>query len=414
MKITSIILLLFFSSILPGQADETIQVVVPDFDTTTIEFGYYEAPYLHRSVALDTSREGYVSYMAGTLLSFSGLVRESAAIMDQEMAAKGMDTARYKRFKNEFHPVAAVPSLLTKAEDHEVFIINEAHHEPRHRAFSRSLLRGLYERGYRHLGMETLAHGYRNVDSLLKAGDPLDLNDGFYTRDPQFAAMVMEAHKIGFSVFGYEASGTGSPRLRELGQMRNIMRYRAKHPEGKLFLHVGYSHAREGELGGRWDKAMAQRLADTTGLDPLTVDQTFFREMSAREKERYEYRDFPVDEPSVFVNDDNEPFNYDNDVRWFDEYVFHPRTTYRDERPDYVFASGQRRVLVDLTSLPGTGPYLLHAYAVTDDPRHAVPHDVIERKLDEPVSLALPPGDFKVIVQLTDGRQYLGEFTVMR
>jgi len=412
MRTQLFLILLFLSLSLSAQEESILQAVQPEFDTITVTFKYYEPPYLHRSVALDTSREGYQAYMTGNLLSFGGHAREATAIMETRIPEMGMDTARYEHFSNGFKPMPAAESLLSDAEEHAIFIINEAHHEPRHRVFTRSLLQGLYDRGYRHFGLETLVHRYRNVDSLLKAGHPLSLNDGFYTHDPQFAALVNEASEIGFSVFGYEQSGTGSPKLRELGQMRNIMRYRAAHPAGKLLLHVGYSHAHEGELGGRWEKAMAQRLADTTGLDPLTVNQTTFREMATVGKERFEYKDFPVSEPSLFIDSEGEAFNFNNEVKWFDRYVFHPRTVYRDGRPDYVFASGQCSVLVDLNSLPGEGPYLLQAYLTSDDMQKAVPRDVVERSNSEAISLALAPGDYQLLVQLVEGQQYVGTFVV--
>jgi len=352
MRLLLTTLSIFFFNLLPAQ-----QTLRPNFDTVTVSFSLWETPYLHRSAAKDTTRTDYNYAMAGNALSFAGHAREATALMETNASAMGED-----------------------AELHEIVIINEAHHEPRHRVFTRSLLQGLFDRGYRHFGMETLA-GFGPVDSLLHAGHYPALNQGYYTRDPQFAALVAEAVQIGFHVFGYEEPGTGSPKLRELGQMRNIMAYRAAHPEGKLLLHVGYSHAMEGELGGRWEKAMAQRLADTTNLDPLTISQTHFREMASLEKERYEYKNAPVKAPSVFVNAKGEHWNFNRAVRWFDRYVFHPRTKYLHGRPDYVFAFNQLPVVIDFSNIGNAGPYLVQAYSVTDDMAKAVPHDVVETSL---------------------------------
>lgn len=387
------------------------QTVRPSFDTISVTYKLWETPYAHRGFSLDTTREEYSSAMAGSLLSFAGHAREATALMETSAREMSMDTIRYENFRSAFQPVSALEALLKDAEDHEITIVNEAHHEPRHRVFTRMLLQGLYDRGYRHLGMETLA-GYLPVDSLLHAGHYLALNQGYYTREPQFAAMVVDAVSIGYHVFGYEKAGTGSPKLREIGQMRNIMAYRARHPEGKLLLHVGYSHALEGELGGRWEKAVAQRLADTTGLNPLTINQTSFREMSDVAQERFEYQNTPVSAPSVFESKEGTPWNFDNDVRWFDRYVFHPRTKYLHGRPDYVFAFNQLPVLVDFSNLDQPGPYLLQAYAAKDDMAKAVPHDVIETSGEDGMALALKPGDYQLLVTLPDGRQYLGKTLV--
>jgi len=356
MRLLLTTLSIFFFNLLPAQ-----QTLRPNFDTVTVSFSLWETPYLHRSAAKDTTRTDYNYAMAGNALSFAGHAREATALMETNASAMGKE------------------AILEDAELHEIVIINEAHHEPRHRVFTRSLLQGLFDRGYRHFGMETLA-GFGPVDSLLHAGHYPALNQGYYTRDPQFAALVAEAVQIGFHVFGYEEPGTGSPKLRELGQMRNIMAYRAAHPEGKLLLHVGYSHAMEGELGGRWEKAMAQRLADTTNLDPLTISQTHFREMASLEKERYEYKNAPVKAPSVFVNAKGEHWNFNRAVRWFDRYVFHPRTKYLHGRPDYVFAFNQLPVVIDFSNIGNAGPYLVQAYSVTDDMAKAVPHDVVETR----------------------------------
>ncbi|MEL7161824.1 MAG: hypothetical protein AAFN92_13770, partial [Bacteroidota bacterium] len=218
------------------------QTIRPDFDTTSVTFDLWEPPFMHYAAATDTTRENYNFSMAGNWLSFSGHDTAATRVMDHYARVMGMDTARYERLRDQFNKtIPAVPSLLELAEKHEIVIINEAHHEPRHRVFTRQMLRGLYDRGYRHFGLETLS-AFARYDTLAPSEAYVNLKHGYYTRDPQFAAMVQEAREIGYALFGYEKSGTGSPKLRELGQMRNIMNYRKDHPDGKLLLHVGYSH----------------------------------------------------------------------------------------------------------------------------------------------------------------------------
>jgi hypothetical protein len=402
---------LLLTLLLVGNSLHAQQTITPTFDTITVAYDLWETPYLQEAAAKDTTQENYNVSMAGTWLSFSGNVAEATKLMDGYARTMGMDTARFDNLRDNFSPVPAVAALLKDAEEHEIVIINEAHHEPRHRFFTRQLLQGLYDRGYRHFGLETLS-SFGSVDSLMKAGHYPSLKSGYYTRDPQFAAMIAEATRIGFSLFGYEAAGTGSPKLRELGQMRNIMAYRAEHPEGKYLLHVGYSHANEGELGGRWEKSMAQRLADTTSLDPLTINQTHFREMSQPALERFEFRELPVKVPSVYLNAAGEDWNFDNEIRWFDRYVFHPSTTYQYGRPDYVFANGQVPVYLDGKKLGVDGPFLLQAYGSKDDLTKAVPRDVIETSAEQPRALALLPGKYQLLVTVANGDQFIASIEV--
>ena len=394
----------------PGFAQEA-QTIRPALDTITVAFDLYELPYVHRQTAIDTSREGYQSLYAGNYLSFSGFAEAATESFEANMPVMEMDTQRYTDFQRDYEPTPAVEAILEDAENHEIVIINEAHHEPRHRVFTRSLLQGLYDRGYRHFGLETMVH-YPGSDSAFAEMDYPTLGSGYYTREPNFSAMVAEAQAIGFRIFSYEAVGTDGPKMRELGQMRNIMAYRSRYPDGKLLLHVGYSHAMEGILGGAWEKALAQRLADTTGLDPLTIDQTLYREMADSTKEQFEYRHAVLDSVSVFKNAAGKVWSAGRSERGYDLHVFHPRTVYRHGRPDYVFTFGRKPVYLDLSGIDLEGPYLLQAYAVDDDMREAVPRDVIETSGEDERALALAPGRYRVLVISPAREQRVAEITV--
>ncbi|MGB3800780.1 MAG: hypothetical protein WA952_13275 [Lewinella sp.] len=387
--------------------------ITPELDTISVVFPGGGPIYLHQQTITDTTREGYHPGMTGNLFSFAGFAKEATAAMEDQMPVMGMDTQRYERFVDSFAAVPAVASLLKDAEDHQIVIINEAHHEPRHRVFTRSLLDGLYERGYRHFGLETLAN-YPGSDSLIAAMPYPTTAGGYYTRDPQFAAMVQYARDIGFQLFGYEADHQSgdTPADRETKQMENIVGYRTAHPQDKLLLHVGYAHANEGVLGGSWGRAMAPRLADTIGLDPLTINQTHFREMADTTLERYEYRAAVVAEPSVFVNGTGDHWNFDDEVRWFDRYVFHPRTEYRHGRPDYVFTFDRIPVYLELDDMDIEGPYLLQAYRPDDDMAQVVPRDVVETSTEDERALALEPGAYRVLILSPHRRQRVADITV--
>lgn len=102
-------------------------------------------------------------------------------------------------------------------ETEQIIIINEAHHFPYHRIFISSLLKVLYEKGFRYYGAETLNYG----DSTLMQLRYPTLTTGFYTAEPQFASLAREALKLGYKIFPYEARSLqtiSDPKQREICQ----------------------------------------------------------------------------------------------------------------------------------------------------------------------------------------------------
>ena len=97
-----------------------------------------------------------------------------------------------------------------------------------------------------------------------------------YIHESQSANLIKEAMDIGFTLFKYEYKGakgkTGKDRERE--QAENIAKVITKNPNAKFLIHCGYDHLNEGIPGIKeWEKAMAARLNDLTGINPFTIDQ---------------------------------------------------------------------------------------------------------------------------------------------
>ena len=57
-----------------------------------------------------------------------------------------------------------------------------------------------------------------------------------------------------------------------------------------------------------WGKAMAGRLTEFTGIDPLTISQTIYSEKGNRDYENSYYQITDLERPSVFVNESGELF----------------------------------------------------------------------------------------------------------
>lgn len=58
---------------------------------------------------------------------------------------------------SDYKARSAAEYIIERSKNEGIIIINEAHHQPLHRVFTASLLQGLYENGFRYLGLEALA-----------------------------------------------------------------------------------------------------------------------------------------------------------------------------------------------------------------------------------------------------------------
>ncbi|AUD06073.1 hypothetical protein [Spirosoma pollinicola] len=89
-------------------------------------------------------------------------------------------------------PVPAQEYIIQRAQSEQLVIINEAHHNPPHRVFTASLLKGLYQAGFRYLAAETL---YASDSTLNQRGYPL-IGSGYYTREPTRSLPVVKTGKL--------------------------------------------------------------------------------------------------------------------------------------------------------------------------------------------------------------------------
>ena len=91
-------------------------------------------------------------------------------------------------------PVNAIAHIVEKAKEHHFILINEAHYNSQHRAFTKDLLKPLWEMGFRYLALETL--GYEDT-GLNERGYPV-LSTGYYLKDSNFGNLVREALQLGY------------------------------------------------------------------------------------------------------------------------------------------------------------------------------------------------------------------------
>lgn len=293
--------------------------------------------------------------------------------------------------------VPAVDYIVEQAKKHRVVIINEAHHKDLHRAFTKSLLKKLHAIGYTQFGLEALSH-QENIDSLHIRKYPVQ-KTGYYTRAPQFGNLLREAMALGYRLFPYETKNRGANGTpREIDQAKHIQQVLEQHPNEKILIHCGFDHALEGEHR-MWGKAMAEKLKELTGVDPLTIDQVNYSEKSDPEYNHPLAKVFEVQESSVILDANQNPLPFTRRKARTDIAVFHPNTKYIDGKPHWYFSKDIKSVDLQLSDIKISYPILVLAYKQGENLTKAVPLDITEvQQAADKCTLALAPGKYDIVV----------------
>jgi hypothetical protein len=333
---------------------------------------------------------------------FIGGTHDPAAV-EQGPLEGALDPARAERFRTA-EVRDAVREIAARARLTRIVILNEAHDSPRDRAFALEVARALRPLGYRLLAIEALsnyadpAEGERAMAALAHDGFPR-LRTGHYLRDPFFADFLRQALALGYEPFAYEEVGPSRPGTmleqiarREQTQAENLAALLQRHPGERLFVYVGYGHAAEApvptpEGPAEW---MAARLKRLTGIDPLTIDQTFVDETSAR---RRAYRDLVAPRlggrPGILFRSGS-PAAEGEFAGVVDLVVIHPPVLLVRGRPDWMRRIGRRPVAIPRRLLPASGRRLIQAFAA-GEPADAIPLDQIVVEAGRPAPPLMLP-----------------------
>lgn len=310
---------------------------------------------------------------------------------------KSFTKKKIDSINRKYKKVNAKDYIIEQSRFNQIIIINEAHHSSLHRVFTKSLLQKLFDNGYTNLGVEDLANG-KKKDTLLNNRKYPIQKTGFYIKDPQFGNMIRTALSIGFNVFAYEdtTNSDGSPR--EIEQARNIQKVIQKRPNEKFLIHCGFGHVLEGAYGD-WGKTMAGRLSEFTGINPLTINQNSLSERSKPEFAPPFLKALNINEPTVLLDEYNNPFRYEDGESWSDIIVFHPNTTYTKNRANWLFLGENKNVEIKLKNIPMPFPVMIMAYNKGEKISDAIPYDIIEiENKDETALLALKKGNYEIVV----------------
>lgn len=269
--------------------------------------------------------------------------------------------------------------IARRAAAAQIVIINEAHDSPQDRAFIADIAQRLRPIGFSVYAAETLSERAMEPERTWPR-----LDDGYFTYDPMFGALLRQARTLGYRIVAYEyyVSSEEAPSMeermtrREEGQTRNLVtRIFEPEPQARVLIHVGYNHVMEREEDEFPSGVMmAQRLKATTGIDPLTIDMT---------------RDAAAGDDFVFCDPDQAP------ARSVDIRLGTPAVTFEHGRPAWRMRAGQRPTAVPAALLhPGENTVV--EARIASEPDEAVPVDRILLRPGETLPLLLAPGRYRV------------------
>ena len=135
--------------------------------------------------------------------------------------------------------------IFKKLDNSRVVMINEAHHIPVHRIFTYSLLKEMYNKGYKYLCME--AYYGKATDTCLNQS----LRNGELTKEVNYANMVKYAKKIGLKLISYDYLESSDNNDREVKAFSIIDSLLSSDSAIKIIVHAGYGHIEKKSLSSR-------------------------------------------------------------------------------------------------------------------------------------------------------------------
>jgi len=299
----------------------------------------------------------------------------------------------------------ALETIIDIAKDQQIVIISESHSRPQHRIFSKNLIDSLSHFGFQTLYMEALGNFidssgvWKMTDAKLnERAYPLkSLITGTYTREPEMASLLRNAKQSGYELRAYESFGRKKGQERDRVQAENIIE---QFQGEKTIIHCGWFHAIESNDLKRGKYSwLAKHLKDSLKIDPLTIYQDNFIE-KIKYDEHPEYAQIDIDKPSVFIKNGSIP----RLTEQVDIEVLHPRTTYKNSRPQWLYEDGKRiKYEHDFSTSELDFPIFMKAF-IPGEEVDGVPVDIVEIKSKyDQKPLVLKPGNY--ILEITNKKQ---------
>ncbi|KIC93779.1 hypothetical protein [Flavihumibacter solisilvae] len=357
MKIPPSLLILLFSysssAQLPSSLIQLKQHVAIKGDSLPAGQGIYDAKGLHYLIPVyrwvkNTGEQ--VQMMKPE--QYSALCRDLAFAGDYT-SAPGIGRLRYDSMPKEgyddahhyvdtmksvmFRPAANY--ILNRAAGEQVIMFNESARQPMHRIFLMTLLRPLYEAGFRYLAMEMLQN--RGVRSITE----MDMRAGFLAAEPNAGELIRNALALGFQVIPYEdtAAHKHTTLGRDIIRANQLATIIKKDSGARIVVLAGGVQVSENKLNEDF-VPLAAAFRQQTGIDPFTIDQTELSPGSTFEYGRVFYSELQSSrkfkEPVIAFRNNLPVSLLENDM--YDIQVIHPAQELKYNRPTWLSANGKR------------------------------------------------------------------------
>lgn len=286
----------------------------------------------YSAMALDLAYAG--DYLAAA--EFGRNEFDSMPVAGYQDARNFMDSAKSVQYRD------ARKYILQRADSEQVIMINETRYMPEHRAFTISLLKDFYQKGFRYFATDLLNN---RADRRLS---DIDMRTGYFAADPVAGEMLRQAIKLGYTLIAYEDtladnhSGTGRDAI-QAARIASILQH---DPKAKILVHAGQAHICEGIIGESYIP-MAVAFRRFTGINPFTIDQTELTNGSSFEYGRYFYtllqQKIPTEGPVIALRKDQPVSLLENDL--YDIQLIHAAPVQVHNRPGWLNFYGVRKEL---------------------------------------------------------------------
>lgn len=147
-----------------------------------------------------------------------------------------------------------------------------------------------------------------------------------------------------------------------------------------------------------------------TGIDPFTIYQNILTERYSTKEcplmDKIDYR-----EPMLFKNKNGKYYNGKEGFDQFDALIYHPRTRYVFNRPDWLVNFPGNKI-IDYEVEGDNYPYLVKAYRFEIGDK-SVPIDIIQKEYNhDNTGLVLPSGDYIIKIVDRDRKVQVKNLTV--
>jgi hypothetical protein len=400
-----VIPLFFILSNVDGQVNPFLKAnnTLKDSGYVAALYGLIEDKSLYQNTYLSSAYYQALS----TYYSFVGRQKEAINAFDK-MYFNNPDTIKRKPQKiidlpENVELLNAFDYISKITMGHQIIVINEAHYIPQHRIFTKELLPILKSQGYEYLCVEALSY---NDTTFTNLNYPTS-NSGFYTKEPAFGNLLRKAISLNYKVYPYDKSvncrNTSDQKyycnnLRELSQAIEIKKILDKTPSAKIIIHVGHAHLEE-STDTDWVK-MGEYLQILTGINPLTINQTDYRERSAiLDNSLYETIVAKSDAVGPFICLVNDSIWYPNKDKRnrYDIPIIWNKTTYKNNRPSYLAVQSniQEYIIPPQKTIKNT---IIQAFLKTEIENEIAFDQIIVEDEKESVSLFLEIGNTYTII----------------